>query len=125
MIKHFLSLTLLCLLIGALGLTNISCESENLEDLMEETEETEVSYANDIEPLLRRECGDCHGGGINLGDIDLSNIEGVREVGNTSQLVGSIKHEEGYANMPQDREQLPEDEIELIKTWVDEGMPDN
>jgi hypothetical protein len=91
-----------------------------------------VSFSEDVLPILTSRCRRCHGGdGIEAG-LDLLSYAGVMAGSEngpvvipgdsaTSLLVQQIISGE----MPRRAPRLPNSEIEIIATWVDEGALDN
>ena len=90
-----------------------------------------VDYQKEILPIFKRQCFKCHGneeakGKLNLeeGEIE-KHIKSSGEIrpGNAerSALYKSLIEEDEEDRMPQKKEALPAEQIELIKTWIDEG----
>ena len=99
-----------------------------------------VSFGADIQPILKKYCLDCHvpgGSGFDASGFDMSSHESLMKGGKYGALVipgdpfGSnlMVLVEGRAHpsihMPHGREKLDEREIELLKTWVQEGAKNN
>jgi hypothetical protein len=87
---------------------------------------TDVSYAEDIVPILSSRCYMCHSNlsGASLGsNIFLEDHADV--TGNATALLGSIKHEASYSPMPKGGGKLSDCSILKTEAWIDQGMPDN
>lgn len=95
----------------------------------------EVSFANDINPILQYSCIDCHGsdGGydvssydlvINSGDNGPVVIPGDVENSLLAQKIQGIQ-EEGKSMPPPPLRQLQEEAVQLILDWIAAGAPDN
>ncbi len=100
-----------------------------------------VSYSRDIAPILQGSCGDCHTGsgpGLLKSGLDLGSYEGllkgtrfgpVVKPGDsfTSALVMLVEHRvDASIRMPHDRKsRLDQTQIELLKSWIDQGASDN
>ena len=73
--------------------------------------------------MMESYCTGCHsaatpGGGIVIADY--TDMLGLAEDGS---LMGSIRWEAGYANMPMNQ-QLSECNINLLQKWIDDGFPE-
>jgi hypothetical protein len=99
-----------------------------------------VSFSADVQPILKKYCLDCHvpgGSGYDASGFDMSSHESLMKGGKYGAFVipgdpfGSnlMVLVEGRAHpsirMPHGREKLSEDEIELLRTWVQEGAKNN
>lgn len=100
----------------------------------------EVSFAADVQPILKKYCLECHtpgGAGLAATGFDMSSYEGLMKGGKygpfvipgdpfTSTLNMLV---EGRAHpsirMPHGRGKLTDEEIETLKVWVQEGAKNN
>ena len=91
----------------------------------------EVSFANDIEPLLNRSCVACHGEAIQQSGLRLDRRDVAMQGGDSgaiiepghpanSKLVHRLEGREGLVRMPP-AAPLSADEIELFRAWIREG----
>lgn len=91
----------------------------------------EVSFADDIEPLLHRSCVACHGESIQQSGLRLDRRDAALKGGdsgsiispgspNSSALIQRLEGREGLVRMPP-AAPLSEQEIELFRTWIREG----
>src|SRR6516165_6420615 len=92
-----------------------------------------VDYAADIKPILARHCTSCHGAEKQKSGLRLDLAGAIRKGGDSgpaiepgksgeSLLIQAITGAEGVAAMPPKGEPpLSNDEISLLKTWVDQG----
>ena len=97
-----------------------------------------VSFANDILPIFQNRCAKCHGApdedgeprlesGLNLIEYDKviagSEWGTVVEAGDpaNSFLLDMIVDQ----TMPEEGDPVPEDEIALIRAWIEAGAPNN
>ncbi|MCG8305829.1 MAG: hypothetical protein MI975_00460 [Cytophagales bacterium] len=78
----------------------------------------EVSYANQIRPIIDNNCqlSNCHG--------DRQGIPTFATYDNVKARAAAIKTKTGDKSMPPTGP-LPDSEIKLIADWVDQGAPDN
>jgi hypothetical protein len=100
----------------------------------------EVSYAADVQPILKQYCLECHvpgGAGFNASGFDMSSHDALMRGGKfgpfvvpgdplTSTLNMLV---EGRADpsirMPHGREQLTQREIQILRDWVQQGAKNN
>lgn len=101
------------------GALNLTCDANSGCDT------TNVSFTNDITPILTNKCTGCHSGGSPSGGVSLDNYNGVKVVAQSGQLYGAVNWDASYSNMPQGGNQLPQCEIDKIKSWVDAGALNN
>ena len=86
-----------------------------------------VTYARDIAPILHENCAYCHRPG-NIGPFSLLSHEDARVRGPLIVNVTSRRYmppwlpEAGYGHFADER-RLTDQEIELIRAWVEGGMP--
>ena len=84
---------------------------------------TNATFSGQIWPMMESYCTGCHsatnpGGGIVIADYtDMLGLAG------DGSLMGSIRWEAGYANMPMNQ-QLSECNINLLQKWIDDGFPE-
>ncbi len=87
-----------------------------------------VSYSQDVQPILDRECVRCHGGrsGLFMDSYDNLMDGNIIVPGDpeASELVMSIQ-ESSQSIMPPGSDGLSASEIDLIVTWIAEGCPNN
>ena len=105
-----------------------SCYYDNVEDLypqLPECDTTNVTYSNDIWPIINSNCTSCHGGNAPAGNIRLENYNDISSAANNGSLLGTIRHEDGWSPMPKGGGKLNDCDITKIETWVNQGTPDN
>lgn len=84
-----------------------------------------MSYANDIAPVINTHCQGCHNNSVQSGNVNLEGHANVASYANSGQLYGSIAHLPGYKPMPQGQSKLDDCTIKQIKSWIDDGAPNN
>jgi hypothetical protein len=97
-----------------------------------------VSFSEEIKPILDAKCTQCHGGEDENGvvvkemELDLTTYETLMAGSEYGSVVepgdadGSVLWQMlEFGDMPQDGDPLPEDELELFKTWIAEGAENN
>lgn len=89
-----------------------------------------VTFSGTIFPMIQNRCYGCHSGPDPVSGLSLENYTAIRAAGaippgNPGSLLGAVTWNPGNSNMPKNGPQLPECNIEQIKKWIDDGMPDN
>ena len=100
--------------------------------------EAEISFSEDVAPILEENCVICQGGADENGaikkemELDLTSYDALMvgsefgsivEPGNAEDSVLWMMIELG--DMPQEGEPLTTEELEVIKTWIAEGAQNN
>ena len=115
------NVTLMGVLLGVVSFL-LSCEYNYEEETLEmeavECENT-VSYSATIRPLLDNNCMPCHSGGGNE-----PFAPDLRTYSQVSGIAALVKDVTQSRRMPKDGS-LPEEDIEAIKCWVDQGAKNN
>lgn len=90
-----------------------------------ECQTTDMSYMDDILPIIESNCMVCHSAAANFGNITLEGYTQLRKYVDDGSFVGAIRHEGGYSPMPKNQAKLLNCEIEKIEAWVADGSLDN
>ena len=100
----------------------------------------QVSYSKDVYPILQENCLSCHepgGKGEVASGFNMATYEAfmkgtkfgpviVPGSGFSSTLAILIEHKgDPSLNMPHKKHPLPEEDIETIKLWIDQGAKNN
>jgi len=109
------------------------CYYDNEEYLYPESAEcsTEnMSFSQDVWPVINASCTGCHSGSSPSGNIALENYTDVAaaaaiDAGNYGSLYGTISHASGNSPMPKGSSKLSDCTISQIKAWIDQGAMDN
>jgi uncharacterized membrane protein len=91
-----------------------------------------VSFAEQVMPILEARCTECHSGSDAELGLNLSTYEGVMagsdygaviEPGNPdgSLLIDMV----ASGDMPEEGDPMPPEELDLIRTWIQEGAENN
>jgi len=91
-----------------------------------------VDFVRDIQPILQNACYDCHGPKKTKADLRLDSRAGVMKGGETgaslipgnseqSLIVRRLLGLGGDDRMPKDGDPLPDAQIALIRSWIDQG----
>jgi len=118
----------ICLfVISILTLSNCAYDSE--EDLYPPPTNgcatEDMSYTEDVLPIIETNCYGCHDSQAANAGIDLEGHANLVVRINDGSLLGSIRHEADWAAMPVAADQLAECQIEKISAWADQGALNN
>lgn len=118
---RLLALTLAIVLVQA-------CAYNNEEDLYpggDVCDTNNVSYNQDVLPILVNNCYVCHDSINRQGGIILEGYDQLKVHVNSGRLIGAIRREAGFSPMPQGSPALPDCQVETIAQWITDGAPDN
>jgi len=100
-------------------------------------EQPQVDFLRDIRPLIAARCQQCHSEVAQEGDLRLDSRQSILDGGSRgpalvpgksdkSLLIAAIEHRHDDLEMPAEGEPLAKEEIQLLRTWIDQGaiMPD-
>ena len=104
-----------------------SCYYDVEEELYGTTECTtgNVTYSGEVLTIIKNNCYRCHDAANNFGNVTLEGYSNLKIYVDSGQLLGAIKWETGFSQMPKNSPQLIMCDIEKIETWVAQGAPDN
>ena len=118
--------SLLTLLIGVLILSSIafSCAKEKVPTTVLDTSSCKpnVSYLNDIKPIMSNHCVSCHSSKNPNGGYDLTNYDGLTK--NVSKVLGSMKQDGTVESMPQGYK-VADSLIQKLNCWINQGFKNN
>ena len=83
------------------------------------------TFSAAINPILQQNCIGCHNNSLQSGGVNLSTYSGASVVAQNGRLLGAIKHQSGYAPMPQGGAQLQSCKIKQVEKWVAAGAQNN
>lgn len=86
---------------------------------------TAVSFSQTVHPIIMNHCQGCHSGASPSGGLLLTGHAEIQIPANDGRLYGVIARLPGFPPMPQGGEQLPQCDIDKIKSWIDAGAADN
>jgi mono/diheme cytochrome c family protein len=108
-----------------------SCYKDNEEDLYpnkKNCEKTDVTFKDDIAPLVMDNCLSCHGNTSYTsigGGIALEGYDNLIVMVNNGLFLSSITHDGNASLMPKNSNKLSECNITLITTWIENGAENN
>ena len=102
----------------------ISCAKDKvpLPILDTSTCKPDISYTNDIKPIMTNYCISCHGSKNQSGGYNLSTYDGVTV--NTSKVLGSMRQDGTASAMPKDGK-IPDSLIQKVYCWINQGAKNN
>jgi WD40 repeat protein len=94
------------------------------------------NYDDDVRPLFARRCFGCHNAGEMRSGLNLESYAGVMKGGSSgdaaiagraaaSMLFKVVNRDEGVPQMPLGQPKLPDNEIALIRDWIQFGLLEN
>ena len=87
---------------------------------------TNMSFATDIVPLLQANCYACHSNANqSVSGISLEGHSNVKIQVDNGRLLGAITHASGFSPMPQGGPKLSDCNISKIRSWINNGAPNN
>jgi hypothetical protein len=86
---------------------------------------TGVTYSQSIVPVLNSNCITCHSQANAQGQVILDNYADVKTNADNGKLLGAIRWDDGFAQMPQGGNKLSDCTIKQFETWVNAGAPNN
>ncbi|MEZ6079503.1 MAG: c-type cytochrome domain-containing protein [Pirellulaceae bacterium] len=105
------------------------------ESVPNEPKEQKINFDDHIKPIFREHCSSCHSESSKESDLALDSYGGVKAGGSSGEVVAEgntsgsrlfalITHAE-QPFMPPDQDAIPQPQIDLVKTWIEQGMPEN
>lgn len=118
--------TIKCLLAFSIWLL-LSCHYNVEEELYETIDciTTDISYAQDILPILELDCFGCHSTEADFGNVTLEGYSQISQYVSDGSLLGSVSYDGGFSPMPKGGAKLLDCEIAKIDAWIIDGAPNN
>lgn len=110
--------------IAVLGIALISCKKDDIEEPDVECQE-EISYASDIATIVATSCNTsgCHNAASASSGYVFETHAQVSD--NASIILSVIRHDGGVQAMPQGGTKLPEEQIDKVDCWIQQGKLNN
>lgn len=96
----------------------------NNSDPNQACDSTQFAYAANVKPILDSYCTSCHSSTNLSGGFSLQNFNTVKTKAEAGSLLGSIKHQNPYSNMPPGS-MIPDCDIAIIRNWIEAGAQNN
>lgn len=103
----------------------IDSGAENSTNCGSKCDSNKFTFTADIKPIIEKNCQGCHSGPSAPLGVKLDTYAGIAAVANNGKLLGTVRHEPGFAKMPQGGNKLSDCEIRQIEKWVDAGAQNN
>ena len=98
-------------------------------------EPVKITYEDHIKPIFREHCTSCHNSNDKKSGLALDSYQAVLIGGSggevvaasdldSSRLFALIAHKE-QPFMPPKQDMIPQVKVDLLKVWIDQGMPEN
>lgn len=86
-----------------------------------------MKYIANVVPILQSHCYECHGTNTSAGSggIVLQGYDELKSKADNGQLVGVITHAAGFPAMPSNKPKLSDCDINIIKSWINNGAQNN
>ena len=115
---------IIIIMVSITAIVLFSCKKDKADEPVT-PEPTPVSFkfAADVQPIFQQSCGtggSCHGSG-NMSDGKVFETHAGASAVPNSIIMGSIKHESGFSNMPKSGTKLTDTKIAIIQAWIDGG----
>jgi mono/diheme cytochrome c family protein len=93
-----------------------------------------VDYEDDVKPIFQRHCLTCHNAGQMAAGLSLESYGGVLKGGGSGEIVkpgrsaASLLYQalaqetDGVPHMPLGQAKLPDNEIAVIRDWIEQGL---
>lgn len=121
--RHLLSILVILLI----GTSHQGCKYDIEEELYGpvDCDLSDVTFSQNIEPLIVTHCFPCHSEVEQFGNISLEGYDAIVEQAENGNLLGSVRHDPGYEAMPEGEAKLPDCDIAAIEAWIENGTPNN
>ncbi len=91
-----------------------------------------IDFVQDVRPIFANRCFECHGQSKQRGGLRLDTVKGIRNGGETGEIVISGKSAESLliqhvaavgdaARMPPKGDPLSPEQISILRAWIDQG----
>lgn len=86
---------------------------------------TALTYTTDIKPIFDQSCAlsGCHDAATKSYGWDLSSYSASKAALQGGRVLGAIKYESGFIQMPKGMNKLSDCNISKIEAWFNAGMP--
>lgn len=102
------------------------CYYDNVTDLYPNgCRVVEMSYTENINPILKTNCLSCHDEFSQQGGIILEGYENLIPYVENGKLMGSMRHEDGFVTMPLTGGKLSNCQIKKFESWIVDGALNN
>ncbi len=103
-----------------------NCSKDKTEELTENLEcDAVISFSEDVLPLISVNCSTsgCHGGGSGAAGYVLTNYDNINQ--HKTIILQTMQHVSGVTPMPLGQSKLPNESINIVACWIEQGAPNN
>jgi hypothetical protein len=98
-----------------------SCTNDSENDLINVPDT--VTYNNSVKAIIDANCIACHGNSSPAANLSLTNYNQVADADTVDNIIERIELPQGTTGlMPQSGTRLPQNSIDIIKKWRDDGL---
>lgn len=91
-----------------------------------EIDTNQFKYRENVYPILKNYCFGCHNDSSeHRNNVFLENYTQIKSLALNGQLIGSIRHANGYRPMPENGFKMNEELIRIIEKWIQNGTLNN
>lgn len=98
-----------------------SCSKDKTPTLSDSNCQDTVSFNSVVLPILEQNCFGCHAAGNSTGYVFFN----YTSVKNQSTAILGAMQGQGYLQMPDNLDPLPDSTIQLVKCWINQGLLNN
>lgn len=84
-----------------------------------------ITYSTHIVRILQNNCYICHSNAVKQGDVSLEGYTNLKPYVDNGLLIGVVRHDPGFLEMPQGGAKIGDCEIAQIQKWINDGAPNN
>jgi len=105
-----------------------SCYYDTVEELYPlppPCDTSNITFSNEILPMINSRCTGCHSGSAPSGNVYLESYDDIVTAATNGSLLGTIRHEAGWSPMPKNGAKLDNCTISKLEIWIADGTPNN
>lgn len=99
------------------------CKNYNELDLYPPCDTVNVTYSDNILPIITANCLPCHSVANQFGGVILAVVDGARIPARNGLLLKAVTHQPGVVPMPKGGSKLSDCDISKISRWISLGEP--
>ena len=92
---------------------------------IESCDTSNLSFSEDIAPIISLNCSSCHSGASPDGNLLLTDYSSIFEASVNGNLLDAINWQGSVLAMPYQGNKLSDCNISMIQVWVNNGAPEN
>jgi hypothetical protein len=111
------------------------CVSACWVEISSAEEPAKITFEDHIKPIFREHCTSCHNNNAKKGGLSLESFQMTMTGGSSGEVLvaGDLDSSRLYALtahkeqpvMPPMQDRIPQAKLDLLKTWIEQGMPEN